>query len=89
VKEVAVKCKNRLQRLERALGIYAGCPACQALQDNTVLVSVEFLPDGTKVYPDGAPEPCPACGEIPGQVIEIEEIIVPSPADADDRGQAK
>jgi hypothetical protein len=38
-----------------------------------VLVSALQQPEDDR---EGLPHPCPACGQIPEEIIEIEEVVV-------------
>jgi hypothetical protein len=37
--------------------------------------------DGTVVPADGAPGPCPACGQVPEILVEVVETVVEGPVD--------
>ena len=58
---------NRLRRLEQAVG--TGCPACR---DRRGVVVVRRRRQGMSL-PWDEPAPCPRCGEVPEQILEIEE----------------
>jgi hypothetical protein len=61
---------NRLRRLEQAVG--TGCPACR---DRRGVVVVRRRRQGMSL-PWDEPAPCPRCGEVPEQILEIEEVVV-------------
>jgi hypothetical protein len=67
---------NRLRRLERDVG--TGCPACR---DRRGLVVVRRRRQGTSL-PWLEPSSCVRCGEVPEQVLELEEIVITSRQEA-------
>jgi hypothetical protein len=67
---------NRLRRLEQAVG--TGCPACR---DRRGLVVVRRRRQGTSLA-WLEPSPCVRCGEVPEQVLQLEEIVVTSRQEA-------
>jgi hypothetical protein len=40
------------------------------------LWTCQELPDGTRVHERDLPPPCPACGEVPEEIVEIIEVVV-------------
>jgi hypothetical protein len=73
---------KRLSDLARAKG-YTGhsgfCPACRERHGRTVLVTTRTGPDGQRSPILGNwPDACTACGQVPENVIEVVEVIVPS-----------
>jgi hypothetical protein len=68
--------RHRLRRLEQAVG--TGCPACR---DRRGQVVVRRSRRGTSL-PWVDPSPCVHCGEVPEQVLELEEILVTSREEA-------
>ena len=77
---------KRLARLERQAGL-SDRPACRDRRGLTVLVEAWESPDGSVGPAEDLPAPCPRCGEVPEQVVEIVEIVVDS-ADAGPAGAA-
>lgn len=72
--------RTRLHRLE-GHAVARGCPACRERSGQVVLVTYRELPGGAVApYADG-PTPCPRCGEVPEQVIEVIEVVVESRED--------
>jgi ssDNA-binding Zn-finger/Zn-ribbon topoisomerase 1 len=69
-----VKLQARLRRLERDLGT-PDCPECRERRGQTVLCRVRDGEDEQGVGSDW-PAPCPRCGEVPEQIIEIVEVLV-------------
>ena len=69
-----MRIQGRLQRLEQRLGgREEGCPVCRDRRGYSVLVT----PRGeTEAAPADWPAPCPRCGDIPEQIIEITEEVV-------------
>ena len=64
--------RTRLRSLEHTVGA-AGCPACRDRRCFSVLAT----PRGdTAVLPDDWPAPCPRCGDVPEQIIEIITQVV-------------
>jgi hypothetical protein len=53
-----------------------------------VEVISEKQEDGTVPEPEGLPEPCERCGEVPEKVLHIIEEVVPSPAGSRAQGLA-
>jgi hypothetical protein len=76
-----MRLRTRLARLE-GKGPEGGCPACRERRGLTVLVTVREDPDGTAVFVQGGPLPCPLCGRVPEQVVEVMETVVAQPAAA-------
>lgn len=70
-----MRLRRRLQRLEQQ-AVDAGCPACRDRRGRIVLRTAKRLPDGTVVTVEEEPQPCPRCGRIPEQIIEVVETVV-------------
>jgi hypothetical protein len=71
--------KRRLAKLEAAIAVtVGGCMACRDRRGDTVLVSGDLSPEGSFVPSSGAemPAPCPECGEVPEEIIQITEVLV-------------
>lgn len=69
-----VTLRTRLGRPELRLARRdEGCRACQDRRGLRVLATLRL---GTAAPPDDWPQPCPRCGDIPEQIIEIIEEIV-------------
>ena len=69
-----MRLRHRLRRLERRLGGRGdGCPACRHRRGRSVLVTPR---EGDGPPPHDWPEPCPRCGDVPEQLIEIIEEVV-------------
>jgi hypothetical protein len=54
----------------------AGCPACHRRRGRSFIRSSHELPDGTRIPHRELPPSCPACGEVPEQIVEIVEVMV-------------
>jgi hypothetical protein len=70
---------NRPAAAARRQGLFpeAGCPACQDRRKVSVFVRGR-KDDGDVVWDGEVPSPCAVCGEVPEEVIEIVEQIVPA-----------
>ena len=64
----------RMRRLEHTLP--AGCPACRHRRGLMVVRTSRQQPDGTIVRGECNPPPCPRCGQVPEQILEIVEVVV-------------
>ena len=64
-----------LARLERRLGV-GGCPFCRSRRHDTMLVAAEPTHDEINTVLEAYPAPCPYCGDVPEQVIELTEVVV-------------
>ena len=64
--------RNRIDKLEKALGGADDCPWCRGRRGRMRLVIVNE--DGQPDRP--LPEPCPACGQIPETILRVTEEIV-------------
>lgn len=71
-----------LAKLERRLGA-GDCPFCRSRRRDTVLMAAEPLPSETSNALEAYPAPCPRCGNIPEQVIELAEVILDAEARPD------
>jgi hypothetical protein len=69
--------RRRLQRLEKVIHGHDGCPVCRPRCRRPVFLSVSRLADGTVVDVGERPAPCPRCGQVPEQIIEVVEMVVP------------
>ena len=72
----------RLRRLEQTVGP-AGCPACQDRRGRSFLWTCRELVDGTRVHKRDLPTPCPACGGVPEQIVEVIEVVVETREDVE------
>jgi hypothetical protein len=45
------------------------------------LRTCQELPDGSRVHERDLPSSCPACGEVPEEIVEIIEVIVETRTD--------
>ena len=68
-----------LAKLERRLGV-GGCPCCRSRRHDTLLVAAEPTQDEINTALEAYPDPCPRCGDIPEQVIELTEVVVAAEA---------
>jgi hypothetical protein len=73
--------RSRLKHLERNLGT-PGCPECQHRRGLTMLVRVREGEDEQGVGSDW-PAPCPRCGEVSEQILEIVEVLVTTREEVD------
>jgi hypothetical protein len=46
-----------------------------------VIVTARQESDGSLTHTEGAPAPCPSCGQTPEHLIEVVEIVVESRED--------
>jgi hypothetical protein len=75
-----VKLDARLRRLEKSAP--PPCPACRDRQGRAVLVTYhEGVAEGE------VPQPCPRCGRVPEDVIELDIVVVTSPGERPAGGQ--
>jgi hypothetical protein len=75
--------KGRMQRLAAAarrqgLSSEACCPACRDRRRLSVIVRGREDDDGEVAWKRASPPACAVCGEVPEEVIEIVEQIVPA-----------
>jgi hypothetical protein len=73
--------RTRLAWLERR-GPDGGCPACRERRGLTVMVTVRELPGGTVTREGDGLAPCPLCGCLPEQVIQVVETVIAQPVSA-------
>lgn len=64
-----MRLRTRLQMLERSR-LFAGCPACRQRHIIVMRTGTQQA-DGSVVWDRDAPKPCPRCGKIPDQIIEV------------------
>jgi hypothetical protein len=77
---IARNLNARLLRLERSVAP-TGCPACSHRRGLSYIRSCDELEDGSRLYHRGMPQPCPACNEVPEQIVVIVEEIVECPGE--------
>jgi hypothetical protein len=71
---------RRLENLAQEHGLVAGpgCPACRDRRGKEVNVRSRVGADGTLLWEEDGPPPCPVCGEVPEDVLRIVEQVVPA-----------
>ncbi len=67
--------RRRLNDLE-ARAPCVGCPACRDRAGRIVWLTRRVLPDGAVIPAESEPAPCPQCGRVPEQIIEVTETVV-------------
>ncbi len=70
-----MRMRARLVRLERTAGA-AGCPACRDRRGRVVLHCGREQRDGSVRFESPEPMPCPRCGEVPEEVVEVVEVVI-------------
>ncbi len=70
-----MRIRARLARLERTAGV-SGCPACGDRRGRVVLHCGREQRDGSVRFERPGPMPCPRCGEVPEEVVEVVEVVI-------------
>jgi hypothetical protein len=71
---------RRLENLAQEHGLVTGpgCLACRHRRGKEVNVRSRVGEDGTLLWEEEGPPPCPVCGAVPEVVYDIVEQVVPA-----------